>query len=269
MGEHLPLRAAGTVALEGRPTPPAPMALWRDGRPLKRWRYVGVYSDDLMLCAGRAAVAGLPQSWWAVWDRDARVLREATRFWPGGVQVTGPVRFPGAQLEIEPFGDVVEVVSPHGNSYIWTRKQPVRAHGTVDGRAVDLRGLIDDSAGYHARVTRWSWSAGCGTLADGRSVVWNFVDGVHDLAAASERTVWVDGVASEPGVVVFDGLEAMWFPGGEVMRFTSESERARHDRLGLMESRYRQPFGCFSGSLPGGLELASGYGVMERHDVRW
>jgi hypothetical protein len=36
-----------------------------------------------------------------------------------------------------------------------------------------------------------------------------------------------------------------------------------------VQSRYRQPFGTFSGRLPGGLELAAGYGVMEEHDVRW
>ena len=37
----------------------------------------------------------------------------------------------------------------------------------------------------------------------------------------------------------------------------------------LMRSRYRQPFGTFSGMLPGGIELAQGYGVMEAHDVHW
>ena len=36
-----------------------------------------------------------------------------------------------------------------------------------------------------------------------------------------------------------------------------------------MRSRYRQPFGTFSGELPGGIELAEGYGVMEDHDVHW
>jgi hypothetical protein len=36
-----------------------------------------------------------------------------------------------------------------------------------------------------------------------------------------------------------------------------------------MRSDYRQPFGTFAGTLPGGIELAEGYGVMEEHDVRW
>ena len=37
----------------------------------------------------------------------------------------------------------------------------------------------------------------------------------------------------------------------------------------VMRSRYRQPFGTFTGTLPGGIELAEGYGVMEEHDVLW
>ena len=41
------------------------------------------------------------------------------------------------------------------------------------------------------------------------------------------------------------------------------------DDLKLFASEYRQPFGTFSGALPGGVTLAEGYGVMERHDVRW
>ena len=30
-----------------------------------------------------------------------------------------------------------------------------------------------------------------------------------------------------------------------------------------------QPFGRFAGELPGAGELREGWGVMERHDVRW
>ena len=37
----------------------------------------------------------------------------------------------------------------------------------------------------------------------------------------------------------------------------------------LVRSRYRQPFGEFKGRLPGGVELAEGFGVMEEHEVWW
>jgi len=36
-----------------------------------------------------------------------------------------------------------------------------------------------------------------------------------------------------------------------------------------VRSEYEQPFGTFRGTLPGGLELAEGYGVMERHVAVW
>jgi hypothetical protein len=243
------------------------MAAWRDRRPLKRWRYVGGYGADVMLCAGQVRIAGIPQSFWAVWDR--RELRERTAFRPGRVAVEPQLRFADVDLAIEPAGDAFEVVSAHGASYIWTRKQPILLRGRVGERAVEVEGIVDESAGYHARVTGWSWSAGVGRTVDGRRVAWNLVAGVHDGPGCSERTVWVDGAAAEVGPLAFDGLDAIRFDSGETLRFAAESQRARHDRMVLLDSAYHQPFGTFAGSLPGGVALAEGYGVMERHDVRW
>ncbi|HEV2785582.1 MAG TPA: hypothetical protein VGV67_04280, partial [Solirubrobacteraceae bacterium] len=56
--------------------PPARLAPVRGGRPLKRWRYVAAFSDELMLCAAAAAVGPARSSWWAVWDRRAQALHE-------------------------------------------------------------------------------------------------------------------------------------------------------------------------------------------------
>jgi hypothetical protein len=245
------------------------MALVRDRRPLKRWRYLGLYGDDLMLCAATVRVAGLPQSFWATWDR--RELRERTVFRPGGVALADDsARFADARLTLRADGDAMAVTSRHGDSYIWTRKQPVRATGTVGGRAVDLRGLIDDSAGYHARRTAWRWCAGVGEAPDGTPLAFNIVDGVHDAAVGSERTVWVDGAARElPAGTFADDLSAVAFADGSTLAFAEEARRARADDLKLFASDYVQPFGRFSGTLPGGLVVARGSGVMERHDVRW
>src|SRR5215470_6146222 len=122
---------------------PARMPPVRDGRPLKRWRYVGVYGEDLMLCAGIVRVAGVPQCFWAVWDRGAGVLRERTRLGPARRRVVLPgdavrVRDRGVAIDLalDDAGEPIEVTSPHGRSFIWTRKRPVHARGTVvlDGR---------------------------------------------------------------------------------------------------------------------------------------
>ncbi len=164
----------------------------------------------------------------------------------------------------------VETLSPHGGSYIWTSKQGgVRVSGLVelDGEAlqVDLHGVVDDSAGYHARHTVWSWSAGVGVAGDGRAVAWNLVDGVHDSPTASERTVWVDGEPEEVGAVEFaTDLSRV----GE-LRFSEWSRRRDATNALLLRSSYEQPFGVFSGTLPNGLELREGYGVMESHEVWW
>lgn len=276
----LPVRGDGTARPAGLPLPPARMPLFRDGRPLKRWRYVGVYGPELMLCAAGVRIAGIPQAFWAVLDRASGELLGRTVFTPRLVAVgDGRLSVHGRGVEIDLLltsaGEPVEVVSPHGGSYIWTRKDPIRARGSVaaGGRTweVDAAGLVDASAGYHARETAWRWSAGVGTAVDGRPVAWNLVTGVHDAAAASERTVWVDGAAREVGPVGFPGdLAGVDFAeDGAALRFTAEAERAQSDDLKLFRSDYRQPFGTFTGTLPGGVELADGFGVMEWHDVRW
>jgi hypothetical protein len=256
------------------------MPLLRGGRPLKRWRYVGVYDEAVMLCAGTVRVGPTRQSFWAVWDAGAGRLRERTRLFG-----TSAVRIEGARLAVRD-GDVVvdltlgegaaiEVVSPHGSEYIWTRKRGgVRARGVIrlgsDERELDAYAVVDESAGYHARATAWEWSAGVGVDAAGRPVAWNLVDGVHDAEQRSERTLWVDGEPREVAPVRFAAdLSAITGRNGEALRFEAQAERVRNDNLLVFRSLYRQPFGSFAGTLPGGVELDHGYGVMERHDVRW
>jgi hypothetical protein len=243
------------------------MAPLRAGRPLKRWRYVGVYRAELMLCVGEAHVAGVRQRWWAIALPDGTLLegRRRVRLRPGRVQAGDVI-----DLELDE-GAGVEVVSPHGRSWVWTRKQagvPVRGQVRVKGRTHALEGgdgFIDDSAGYHARHTAWRWSAGIGRAEDGRPVAWNLVDGVHDVDAASERTVWLDG---EPQEVPPQEFAADLSRVGE-LDFREWAAREARANLGIMRNSYRQPFGEFSGRLPGGLRLEEGYGVMEEHDVLW
>jgi hypothetical protein len=256
------------------------MPMVRGGRPLKRWTYVGVYDESLMLCAGSVRIGPLRQCFWAVWDPAAGRLHERTRLVRTGVVTVDRWRArvrDGAvvvDLALDP-GLPIEVISPHGREYAWTRKLGgVRARGrvVVDGRErrVDARAVVDESAGYHARETAWAWSAGVGTAGDGRPVAWNLVDGIHDAPRNSERTIWIDGAPREVGPVRFaPDLGAIEGPSGETLRFDRHAERRRDDNLLVVRSTYRQPFGRFSGIVPDGLELAEGFGVMERHEARW
>jgi hypothetical protein len=277
--DQLPVRGPAVHAV-GLPLPPAQMPRLRSGRPLKRWRYLGVYTSELMLCVGNARVSGVPQRWWAIALPDGTLL-ERTTTRRGGVELTldrasvdARAAKNGEEVSIElTLGEraPVEVVSPHGRSYIWTAKRaPVVLRGRVrvDRRTWELdgeHGFIDDSGGYHARHTAWRWSAGVGRTDDGRRVAWNLVDGMHDAPSASERTIWVEGEPREVEAQVF--APDLSRVGG--LAFRQWSVREHSMSLGLMRSRYSQPFGTFGGELPGGLALAEGFGVMEEHDVKW
>ena len=179
----------------------------------------------------------------------------------------------------------------HGRGEVWTRKQAgVRAHGTLAlggamAREIEALAVIDDTAGYHARRTEWRWSAGVGTGEDGTALAWNLVDGVNDppteagrhspparipVSASSERAVWVDGVPSEVGSVRFaEDLSEVVAQDGSRLGFAAEAVRRRRENLLVVSSDYTAPFGTFSGTLPGGVRLASGLGVMEHHRAKW
>jgi hypothetical protein len=282
-GSHsLPLRWQTTVPPRlPVPIPPARMALLRGARPLKRWRYVAAFSDELMLCAAVAAVGPGRSSWWAVWDRDRGILAEHTRTlgpalvrFGGGGRVSVADRGVRIDLAIDE-GAAVESLNRHGAQYVWTRKQaarPCRGRVAVAGRVVqfDALAVVDDTAGYHARETEWWWSAGVGRDAGGEPVGWNLVTGVNDGPTASERSIWSGAAAREVGPVEFAAdLTAVSFAEGGALAFEQEAVRSRRDRMLVVRSDYRQPFGRYSGSLPGVGQLDGGAGVMEHHVARW
>jgi hypothetical protein len=216
------------------------------------------------------------QSFWAVWDRTSRRLHERTRIGPDGARAVelrhGRAAVADGAVRIDLALDEtagIETVCPSGDSYAWTRKQGgIRAHGWVEiegrRRPLAARAVIDDTAAFYERHTRWCWSAGVGHASDGRALAWNLVEGVNDPPRDSERTIWVDGEPTELEPVSFD--PALTQVG--TLGFSAEATREQDENLLLVRSSYRQPFGTFSGELAG-LTLADGYGVMEAHDVYW
>jgi len=227
-----------------------------------------------MLCLASVRIGPARQAFWAIWDRSEGTLQERTMRGRGGVRL-GPgfasVTDRDVQLDLAWSEDGgVETVCPDGRSYAWTRKQGgVAVEGTLEIgdtlRSVEARAVIDDTAGYYARHTQWSWSAGVGTSGDGRELAWNLVSGVNDPPQDSERTIWVDGEPREvPPCHFASDLSSV-----DELSFASEAVRTSQENWLLLRSSYRQPFGTFSGRLPGGIEVAEGYGVMEKHDVWW
>lgn len=265
--------------------------LFDRGRPLKRWRWVGIFSEQLMACAARVQIGPAHQTFWALCPAPGGgTMRERTRLVPrrGEVELVhgSPGGSPPGMLRIRDRGVVLELTlaeqpgfqarCPNGRSESWTRKQAgVKAEGTlrIDGGpeiAVDALAVIDDSAGYHARVTEWRWSAGVGSGPGGEPLAWNLVSGINDPLNGSERAVWRDGQPSEaPPVLFAEDLSWVRSRDGSAIRFAPLAERSRRDNLLLLSSDYRAPFGRFQGTLPGGIELADGLGVMEHHRARW
>ena len=276
----LPVRGPEARRL-GLALPPARMPLWRGRSALKRWRYVGVYTREVMLCAGAASIGPFPRRWWAVAEPDGSLCGRSSAGRAGLTLEASRLRVEGPAVSVDLHldeGDPVETVSPAGprGNYIWTAKQAgVAVSGTVhcQGREHTIdgpHGFVDESAGYHARHTAWKWSAGVGWAADGRQVGWNVVAGIHDAPEASERTLWIDGLPRELGPVGFaEDLSEVSFAEGGSLEFSEWAAREERLDLKVVRSIYRQPFGVFTGDLPGGVRLAEGYGVMEDHDVLW
>ena len=258
---------------------PASLPLFSHGQLRKRWRYVGLFSDEVMLCAARAEVGPLTQSFWIFLDRQGPRHAARTILLPGSREVT----LDGPRLEIDGpdlraslrLGEVapIETTCPSGAAEAWTRKRvgmPVEGTVEVPGRRwqVSGHGVDDESAGHHQRHTSWHWSAGVGVSTDGRAVAWNLVKGINDPPNGSERAIWINGEPAEPPPVRFEGSEAIELGGDERLEFRDESEHVHNENYLLIRSDYRHQFGSFSGAL-GGVELASGLGVMEEHDARW
>ncbi|MFI4984458.1 MAG: DUF2804 domain-containing protein [Solirubrobacterales bacterium] len=272
------------------------MGVFRGGRPLKRWRYVGVFSEELMACAAVIQVGPARQTFWALYSRAEDRLRERTRLLLGRGRVElvpglprGEARGRGSEpgrLRVRDAGvvldlrleedDGIRALCPHGREEVWTRKQAgVGARGTLalDGgepKEIDALAVIDDTAGYHARRTEWWWSAGVGESPEGVALAWNLVAGVNDPPSGSERAVWVAGEPREAAPVSFTAdLDQISCVDGSELHFHAEAERSRRENLLVVKSDYRAPFGTFSGTLPGAVALAHGLGVVEHHRALW
>ncbi|CAA9295206.1 MAG: hypothetical protein AVDCRST_MAG61-645 [uncultured Friedmanniella sp.] len=273
-------RGAAADRPTGLPLPPARAPMLRHWRLHKGWRYVGVWSPTVSVCAARVQVGPVRQEFWGVWDRSAGRLSEHTRLLAGRVHLSpGAVRVRDgdAHLDLvlaEDDATAFEVVTPVGRSWTWTRKQAVRALGTavLDGRRLPVDGvaLIDDNDGFHPRRTHWWWSGGTAVLGDGRTATWSVIVGLNDQPPHTENTLWLDGRPQPLGPVTFaPDLSRVSFDDGTALDFTAESERASRVNLLGIRSAYRQPFGTFAGTLPGGLVVRQGYGVMEDHQALW
>jgi hypothetical protein len=152
---------------------------------------------------------------------------------------------------------------------------------------VDLAGAlagVDFNRGFRPRETWWHWAAAAGHAQGGAVVGFNLTahrpwdaprGGPED---AADCALWLDGERVKIGRVEFeDRRDGPWTivdgAGLVDLRFHPSGERSEDIHLGLVVSRFAQPYGRFEGSLrtPSGrrFELADVYGVTEKHYARW
>jgi len=97
------------------------MPLLRAGRLLKRWRYVSIWSREMLMCVARISVGPFRQEFWAVWDRTEQRLWERTRLLPCCVHLPARrvlVRDGNVAIDLSiDEGDGLEVVVPDGRAY--------------------------------------------------------------------------------------------------------------------------------------------------------
>src|SRR6187455_595544 len=122
-----------------RAVDPASLPLFEQRQLRKRWRYVGLFAEELMLCAARAQVGPLTQSFWVLLDCRTGQQWTHTALLPGSREVT----MEGPRLEIDGpglraclrLGEVtpIEATCPSGRATAWTRKRVgMEIEGTVE-----------------------------------------------------------------------------------------------------------------------------------------
>lgn len=212
---------------------------------------------------------------------------------PGGdLNVT--VEIEGMRLGLDVAQDaapltVVSDCAGRGLAGVTVKRAGATATGSieVEGRRAVLgatspaAAIVDWTSALLPRRMTWWWAAAAGRDADGRIVGLNLARGVHDDPAGqfTENALWVDGAPAALPPVSF-GVGAgrtPWTirsPDGAVdLTFTPRVERGEDAAWVVVSSRYRQPFGTFSGRLQdarGRTVKVDGLpGVTEHHTAVW
>ena len=142
----------------------------------------------------------------------------------------------------------------------------------------DATGGLDYTHGFLPRQTAWRWGYFMGRATCGTRVAMNLVEGFN---GAPECALWIGdevmGIAE--GVFRFSREDylAPWqitTPDGAVdLSFQPSGMYADVRNLGVVRSRFRQPFGLFAGTIRGpsgrALTLDGAPGVVEDQDMLW
>ncbi len=174
-----------------------------------------------------------------------------------------------------------------GNRGMYSHKSPLPVEGemSIDGENVPLtRGeaylLVDDHKGYYPYVMEWDWVTGA-QWRDGKLFAFNLTrNQCNNPTLNNENCVWIDGEPHLLPAVKFErngeGVGATWRVRDELGRvdatFTIELDGRVDLNALIVESRYRGPFGYFSGYVQTGggdrVSLDGMFGMGEKFYLR-
>lgn len=182
-----------------------------------------------------------------------------------------------------PATEPLVVVLPVGRGRaMYSHKVPLPVSGTitVDGvvHGVDrasATAILDVHKAHYPRTTWWNWATAVGFDVQGRRLAFNLTRNIAD-AGWHENAAWIDGRSQNLGPDADFSLAAdPWQVaiGGTRLAFTAAGERSEDLDYGVVQSRFRQRYGTFSGMLQARpderIEVKDWFGLMEDHHARW
>ena len=156
---------------------------------------------------------------------------------------------------------------------------PTQVEAKADGQEIRFDGNIggiDFSKGYPPRHTFWNWVSMNAVTESGIEFGVNLVG---DFNNSIENALWVKGEVSQLSQATFSygkpAEKSNWhvatLDGVLNMEFKPLGMRGEDINAFFMLSRFKQPFGVFTGTvrLDGQNNKFTGYGVVEEHFAKW
>lgn len=152
---------------------------------------------------------------------------------------------------------------------------------TFQADPATARAVLDVHKAHYPRQTWWNWATGVGRTTCGRDLAFNLTRNLNQRDdELNENGVWIDGALERLGPAhISHGADLMADPwqvgtadGVVELSFAPLRERFADLNLGLVQSRFHQPCGRFTGRLRHQgqeYELAEVWGVCEDHHARW
>lgn len=181
---------------------------------------------------------------------------------------------------------LVAVLPVAKNRPFYTHKAPCPVEGAVRIGSETIRldpdrhtALLDVQKTFYPYRTFWNWATFAGFDSDGRRVALNLCSNIVRAGDAhNENCAWVEGKIRRLGQARFDFDPKHLRPwrlttlDGTDLTFHPLGEKSKRTRVGPLQSDFHQPYGRFSGRVPGpdGEVAVDGLiGVCEHHVARF